>query len=264
MLFAGDDVGYNEGALAPSVVLTDTGLHLLWMHKFGVQSTLWASSSADGQAWTPPERVNGLEEGSSYPSLMHDSGQFQLWYGSGSIAHATSDDGVTFTPTDTVLRAGDAEFDALSLLYPQAVRTEVGVDLWYTGFDGARFAIGQADCDANARSCTGAGPVLERRPDDWDNAAVAMPEVVIHAGEQHIWYGGYDTIIADPGPWRIGRIDGEQRRISLPLTDSGPEAWSTRDPAVVPWNGGWLMIYTAMGDDGIYRLMSATSDVCSD
>lgn len=263
VLFAGVDVAYNEGALAPTLVDTGGGLHLLWMVKAAAGNALWASTSEDGATWSAPVPVTGLD-GESYPSLVHDSDGFQLWVGSGSIGHATSDDGVDFTPGETVLRAGDAGFDAVSLLYPHAVRTDEGVALWYAGFDGARFAIGEADCDAVARGCTGAGPDLERDPDGWDNAAVAMPEVVHHAGVVHTWYGGYDTVVADPGPWRIGRLEGRERRISLPLTERGIEAWSTRDPAVVPWGDGWLMVYVGMGDDGVYRLVSATSDVCAE
>ena len=263
-LFPADAPGYNEGALSPTLVDTGSGLHLLWMLKSGVGSTLWSSTSTDGTDWTAPTPVTGLD-GESYPSLIHDGTAFQMWVGSGSIAHATSQNGVDFTVTETILRPGDAAFDTVSLLYPHAVQTGSGIELWYTGFDGVRFAIGQADCDATAIACTGDGPDLEADPDGWDNAAVAMPEVVHHAGRIHTWYGGYDTVIADPGPWRIGRLgDDGTRRLSLPLTDSGTEAFSTRDPAVVPWGDGWLMVYVGMGDDGIYRLASATSDVCPD
>ncbi|MEC7947686.1 MAG: hypothetical protein VX265_08975 [Myxococcota bacterium] len=262
-LFGGETMGRGDGTLAPTLVDTGTGLHLLWMMQKGASSSLWSSTSEDADTWTAPRAVTGLDE-ESYPSLLHDGAGFQLWVGSGSLAHATSDDGVAFSMTETVLRPGDAAFDTLSLLYPHATRTDAGIDLWYTGFDGARFAIGKADCDATAMACTGAGPELERDPSGWDNAAVAMPEVVHHAGRVHTWYGGYDTIIADPGPWRIGRLEGGERRISLPLTPSGAEAWSTRDPAVVPWRDGWRMVYVGMGDDGVYRLMAANSDVCPD
>lgn len=261
-LFDGVDVGHNEGALSPTLVLTGAGLHLLWMLQNGAGTSLWASTSADADTWTGPVPVTGLD-GESYPSLVHDGAGFQLWVGSGSVGHASSSDGLAFTAGETVLRPGAAGFDAISLLYPHAVQTEAGVELWYTGFDGARFAIGQADCDATATTCTGAGPVLERDPEGWDNAAVAMAEVVHHGGQIHTWYGAYDTVIADPGPWRIGRLEEGARLVSLPLMDTGPEAWSTRDPAVVPWGDGWLMLYVGMGDDGVYRLMSATSDVCS-
>jgi len=32
---------------------------------------------------------------------------------------------------------------------------------------------------------------------------------------------------------------------------------------VIHWGDGWLMIYAGMGDDGVYRLKWATSDVCN-
>lgn len=254
-------VGYNRGALAPTLVDTGAGLHLIYMLQTDAGTGLFATTSTDGAAWSAPVAVTGLD-GESYPSLVYDGG-FSLWVGTGSVGLAESDDGIAFSAPETVLRAGDAGFDAVSLLYPHAVATEDGVQLWYTGFDGARFAVGQADCDAEATACTGAGPHLEADPDGWDNAAVAMAEVVVAGGQTHTWYGGYDTVIADPGPWRVGRLEGSRRLVSLPLTESGLEAFSTRDPAVVPWGAGWLMVYVAMGDDGQYRLMSATSDVCS-
>ena len=257
-------IGYNEGALAPTLVDTGSALHLLFLLKQGTGTTLWATTSTDAATWSPPTPVTGLEaDGSSYPSLVHDDTGFRLWYGSGSVAWATSDDGIDFTPIETVLRAGDAGFDSLSLLYPHALATESGIRLFYTGFDGARYAIGEADCDTEATACLGDGPLLEHDPEGWDNTSVGMPEVVVAGGETHFWYGGYDTVIANPGPWRIGKLVDGQRQISLPLTESGEEAFSTRDPAVVPWGDGWLMVYVGMGDDGRYRLMSATSDVCS-
>ena len=257
------DIAYSEGAIAPTLVDTGAGLHLLFLLKQGTGTTLWASTSPDAVAWSAPTPVTGLgADGTSYPSLVHDDG-FRLWYGSGSIAWATSDDGFDFTPRETVLRAGDAGFDSLSLLYPHALATESGIRLYYTGFDGARYAIGEADCDPEATACTGEGPLLEHDPDGWDNTSVGMAEVVRADGETHFWYSGYDTVIADPGPWRVGKLVDGERKLSLPLTESGDEAFSTRDPAVVPWDDGWLMVYVGMGDDGRYRLMSATSDVCS-
>ena len=264
ILYGGADIAYGDGALAPTLVDTGSGLHLLFLLQQSTGTTLWASTSPDATTWSAPTPVTGLEaDGTSYPSLVHDDEGFRLWYGSGSIAWATSDDGIDFTPVETVLRAGDAAFDALSLLYPHALATETGVRLYYTGFDGAQYAIGEADCSPEATTCTGEGPILESDPDGWDNTSVGMPEVVEAGGETHFWYGGYDTVIASPGPWRIGKLVDGERLLSLPLTDSGDEAFSTRDPAVVPWGDGWLMVYVGMGDDGRYRLMSATSDVCS-
>lgn len=263
---ASAEIGYNEGALAPTLVDTGRGLHLLYMLKRGTETSLWATTSVDGTDWSLPVAVTGLEEsGQSYPSLVFDEEMgFRLWFGSGSIAWASSSDGVSFSVEDTVLRAGDAEFDSLSLLYPHALQTLEGIRLYYTGFDGMRFAVGEADCDLDGSQCTGAGPILERDVTGWDNTSVAMPEVVVTDAGTFFWYGGYDTQIADPGPWRVGQVVEGERRLSLPLGEMGEDAWSTRDPAVVPWREGWLMVYVGMGDDGRYRLLSATSDVCAD
>lgn len=259
-------LAYTEGDLSPTVVDTGAGLHLLFTRQEGTSQALWASTSPDGVAWTEPVAVSGLEpSGIEYPSLAYVEGTFHLWYGSGSVDYATSADGFTFTPGGTVLRASEAgDFASLSLLYPHAVVHPDGVELWYTGFDGARFAIGTATSTAPGEPFTGPSLVLAHDPDGWDNTSVAMPMVVDGTHARQLWYGGYDTVIADPGPWRVGRLDPDTgaRQISLPLAESGPDAWSTRDPSVVRVGDGWRMVYVGMGDDGVYRLMAATSDVC--
>jgi hypothetical protein len=253
--------GYNEGDLAPSVVDTGSGLHLLFTRKSGVEMALWASSSPDGVSWAPPVPVTGLEEGSGeYPSLLHEQGAFRLFYGSGTIDEAVSSDGVAFEPLGGALSPGQGQ---LSLLYPGIVRDGAVLELYYTAFDGVSFSIQRVSSEDDGASWGEAALVLDRDPDGWDNSSVAMPMAVQNGGERLLWYGGYDTSQTDPGPWRIGSLgpDG-QRRVSLPLAEAGPDAWSTRDPAVIRHGDGWLMIYTGMGDDGVYRLMSATSDVC--
>jgi len=266
-LFA-DRVGVApyDGDLAPTLVDTGSGLHLIYNRQDGTTQSLWASTSADGVVWTEPVPVTGLGDDVAYPSLVFHDGLFHLYYGSGSIGYATSTDGVSFVAGDTVLRTPDAgDFASLSLLYSHALVADDGsVDLWYAGFDGARYAIGVAEAEALGQPASGGTLELERDPKGWDNTSVAMPEVVEHGGTRYLWYGGYDTVIANPGPWRVGTVDpvSGERRLSLPLSAAGVDAWSTRDPAVVPWGDGWLMVYIGMGDDAIYRVLSATSDVC--
>jgi len=258
---------YTDGDLSPTLVDTGTVLHLLFTRQRGTEQSMWASTSTDGENWTVPTAVTGLDATAiEYPSLVVVDGIFHLWYGSGSIDYATSSDGVHFTPVTTVLRTPDAgDFASLSLLYPHAVVQDGLVDLWYTGFDGARFTIGKVSNSSPGDTFTGGAAVLSHDPDGWDNTSVAMPMVVHKGDTQHIWYGGYDTVIANPGPWRVGRYEPDTgaRLVSLPLAESGLDAWSTRDPAVVPWGDGWRMVYVGMGDDGVYRLLLASSDVCS-
>ena len=111
----------QRGRAVPHPRRHGSGLHLLWMLKSGVGSTLWSSTSTNGTDWTTPTAVSGLD-GESYPSLIHDGTAFQMWVGSGSIAHATSQNGVDFTVTETVLRPGDAAFDTVSLSTPMPSR----------------------------------------------------------------------------------------------------------------------------------------------
>jgi len=261
-------LGYTDGDLAPTLVDTGSELVVMFARKEGTVHQLLVSTSADGETWTTPEPVTGLDVSSvEYPSLAYHDGTFHLWHGSGSVAYATSTDGRTFTPGDTVLRTGESgSFDGLSLLYPHAWITNEGVKLYYTGFDGARFAIGLAENATPGDEFAAGTLLLQHDADSWDNTSVGMAEVVPDStGTPHFWYSGYDTVIADPGPWRIGRWDAETgaRSVSLPLSESGVDAWSTRDPAVVPHGDGWLMVYVGMGDDGVYRLLRATSRVCS-
>jgi hypothetical protein len=261
------ELGTTEGDLAPALVATEAGLHLVFLRDTAEETGLYASTSTDGVAWSAPVPVVGLEGGGhDYPSLLHIDGVFHLFAGSGSVQHATSTDGIAFSPGETVLRAGTGgDWDSLSLLYPRAVADEDGVALYYTGFSGAAYAIGHTPSAAPGTAYESATVLLERDPTGWDNAAVGMPQPVSREGMLHLFYGGYDEIIADPGPWRVGQLDPEsgERRVSLELAESGLDAWSTRDPAVVPWGDGFLMVYVGMGDDGVYRLLRASSDVCN-
>lgn len=257
--------GSGDGDLAPALVALDEGLRLVFTRKQGLEHSLWTSTSADGLAWTEPEALQGLPEDDfqAYPTLSRRGETLFLWTLSGDLSMATSTDGVHWQEEGSLLLGtGEAgSFDSLSVLYPSVQDTDEGWgELVYTGFDGATYALGRAS-STDGLAWTRHGLVLEAG-DDWDNRAVAQPSLV---GE-HLWYGGYDTSQTDPGPWRIGLAtrQGERVGLSLPLTESGTEAWSTRDPAVLPWQDGWLMIYAGMGDDGAFRLHAATSSVCPD
>jgi hypothetical protein len=262
----GEALDHGDGDLAPALVGTGGGLHLLFTRQRGSARQLWASSSADGVGWSEPVPVTGLgDESNEYPGLLFEDGLFRLWYGSGSFDYATSTDGIDFEPSGRAFGAGqEGGFDSLSVLYPHPVLEEGGLSLYYTGYDGVAFAIGRATSQDDGQSWGAGERLLERDPQGWDNAAVAMPAPLGRDDAPTFWYAGYDTSQTNPGPWRLGMLGaGGERLVSLPLAEGGRDAWSTRDPAVVPWGDGWLMVYAGMGDDGVYRLMSASSDVCS-
>lgn len=259
-------LAFGDGDLAPTLADTGAGLRLLFTRQRGPEQTLWSSFSDDGLRWSAPVPVTGLGP-AGYPSLLAEGDALRLWYGSGGVEAARSDDGVAFTPGGSALRPGAAGgFDTVSLLYPRVAPEDGGaLALYYTGFNGQRFAIGRAESSDGGATFVDAALHLERDPSGFDNAAVAMPSPgrAPDDGAPLLWYGGYDTAETDPGPWRVGLLRGGERRVALPLGASGLDAFATRDPAPLPFGDGWLMVYVGMGDDGVYRLLRATSDVCS-
>jgi predicted GH43/DUF377 family glycosyl hydrolase len=263
----------QDGFIAPAAVVVGDTIHLWLTRKQGTTHRIQHTSSTDGATFSAPVEVTGLAgDNTMYPSVIHDAQGYSMWYGSGLIDRAQSQDGVAWTMVaEGVLKTGaDGEFDNLSLLYPSVIRTASGYVMYYTGWNGGPFAIGRAEStDGTSWTRNPQGPLLQAgSATDFDNHAVAQPCAVVSGTGVRLWYGGYDTSKANPGPYRIGLAqssDGlafQRKGVSLDLEASGQEAWSTRDPAVVRWKDRWWMAYVAMGDDAIYRIAVAESDAC--
>jgi len=260
----------GDGDLGPDLVVVDGGLRLFFTRKQGPSHQLYTSQSSDGSSWSTPTPLTGLPEDDfqAYPAVVHTGDRYLLWYVSGGLDLAESVDGEQFTAVADEVLEGSGDFDTLGVLYPTVAGSEGAWELWYTGFDGQEHAIGRAT-STDGRDWQAHGAVLARTEGGFDNRSVAQPEIHAEAGALLLWYGGYDTSRTDPGPWRVGLAaspDGSswsRRGVSLPLDESGPDAWSTRDPTVVRWGSGWLMVYVGMGTDGAYRLLLATSDTCA-
>ncbi len=273
VLFQDDTAAELDGYLSPAAVVAGGRIHLWFARKKGVQHRIHHASS-DGAGFDSVQETTGLqgEDIIAYPSVVHDGSRFLMWYGSGTIDLAESQDGVAWTMiASSVLKTGEqGAFDSMTVLYPSVFHDGTQYVMYYTGFDGAGFAIGRAvSPDGTAFTRTSTEPVLDVRKDAFDNHAVAQPCAVRNGAETLVWYGGYDTLVANPGPYRIGLAstqDGvgfKRVGLTLDLEPSGVEAYSTRDPAVVRWQGRWWMAYVGMGDDRRYRIMSATSETCA-
>ncbi|HEY3356678.1 MAG TPA: hypothetical protein VGQ83_25735 [Polyangia bacterium] len=269
-------LGAGDGDLAPSLLAVGSTLHLFFTRKTGLTHRIHHTASPDGVTWPQPAApATGLGDDPvvAYPAALHEDGRFRLWFGSGSIDLAESADGDAWTVVAPgVLRAGaSGAFDGLSVLYPAIARDAAGYHLFYTGFDGQRLAIGRADAaDGLAFTRAASAPVLTRgAAAELDNHAVAQPAVVRTTAGFLLWYGAYDTAKTDPGPYRVAlaaSADGVtfvKRGLTLDLSADRPDAWSTRDPAVVRTADGWVMVYAGMGTDSKYRLMRATSRTCA-
>jgi predicted GH43/DUF377 family glycosyl hydrolase len=271
LLDASAEANYGEGWLDPAPLVVDGVVHVYLTSKDDAGLSLWHGLLGE-EGITDVKPVMGIEGG--YASALYEDGVFRLWYGGGAIRLAESSDGITFhdVPDATLQPTWGPDFDAMSVLYPSVARVGAGYVLWYTGFDGERMAIGRAHSpDGRAWTRAPTTPVLTQgAATAFDNEAVTQPHVMVSDSGLLMWYGGYDISQTDPGPYRIGLArsdDGvawEPIGITLELAPAGAEAYSTRDPAVFRSvdSYGWRMLYTAMGDDGRYRIFSARSRTC--
>ncbi|CAN0253128.1 unnamed protein product [Laminaria digitata] len=266
-------VSMGEGDYAPTLIATgDGGFRLYFARRRSASFDIYTATSADGLTWSEPEALPTLE-GDAYPAaLARGDGGVDLWFGSGSLDFATSADGLDFSArTDGVLRPSEVGgFASLSMIYPEVRRDPAagGYRLWVTGFDGERFRIGTGSSADGKTWTVGQDFVFEPDGEGFDSKSVGQPEVQRIGETWYMWYGGYDTTNTDPGPWRIGLATSsngviyERHGVSIPLAAEGDDAWSTRDPAVLQIEGGWLMVYVGLAPDGIYRLLVATSEAC--
>jgi hypothetical protein len=265
-----------DGYIAPSAVVVGATLHLFVTRKTGAIHTIHHAQSTDPRAFPSPTACTGLGTGDvvAYPSALHDVAGFRMWYGSGSIKTATSQDGITWTAaSDPVLSASfeSGAFDALSLLYPRVSGGPGGYTMYYTGFDGAGFAIGRAtSADGLTWTRDAHNPVLvPGGATSWDNAGAAQPHAEQIGGKTLLWYGGYDTSKTKPGPYRVALAEAEgdgsfsRRGVSLDLGEAGEaDAYTTRDPSVVRWQGEWLMFHVGLDSAYRYRILLARANVC--
>jgi len=247
---------------APSLVADDSELRLYFAVRENLVDTVYVIVSQDGETWSEPNLVTGLDDFSEIKQLnilKRDDG-FSAMIGGGRIGSAESIDGVDWSISGSqIIPTGD--FDIYGQLYPAQYQN--GDLLWYSGFNGSTFAIGMAKRMNDQWSHQGS--VIQSISDDrYRNTAVAQSAIYEGSDSITMWYGGYDTSQTDPGPWRIltaSSEDGErwsEHALALDLLDSGEEAWSVREPSVALWNDTLWMAYIAMGDDGKYRLRIAS------
>jgi hypothetical protein len=264
-----------DGWISPAIVDDHGTLHLWATRKLGLEHTMFHATATQWGQWSALEPTTGLgEESQAYPSVVRGGDGFRMWFGSGSVDLATSADGVDWTIEQAMVltAGGEGDFDDLSVLYPAVAQGEDEMLMLYTGFDGATFRIGEAASTDGGFTWSKRGVVVEPGAvADFDNHAVAQTSLALRGSGWKAWYGGYDTSQSDPGPYRIGLVSRrysddaqwEKQGLTLDLSEEGSDAWSTRDPAVVWFDGAWRMVYAGLAPDGHHRLLSATSLACT-
>ena len=267
------DAASLDGFLAPCMVATEHSLHLWATKKTGLIHRIVYTVSQDGKQFEPWSPITGLGDGDviAYPSVLRSKRGWTMWFASGSIDRAESSDGIHWHVThERVLTAGEpGQFDSLTVLYPYVVRdASGGYVMFYTGYDGTDFAIGEAT-SSDGVTWVKKGTVLKKgASDSFYNRSVAQASAWLGDGQRLLWFGGYDTSKTDPGPFRIGLARSleagrfEVLGVAIDLSESGLKAHGTRGPSVVRWQGRWWMAYSGLGEDNRYRILTAWSETC--
>ena len=207
-----DDIAVNQ----VSVLINDSLYHL-WYSGVDVNNDnrIGHATSLDGVFWTKDTANPVLDLGTTapwdtdeamHPCVIYEDNLFKMFYnGYGGntqrILYAYSSNGTNWTgyTTHPMLEPGtsgswdDWELGPLSILHDAD-----NYHMWYTGWDDststATIQIGYA-ASSNGLSWTrgSAQPVLSPgNPGDWDDMAVAIPNVIREGNLYKMWYGGFD------------------------------------------------------------------------
>jgi hypothetical protein len=138
----------------------------------------------------------------SYPWVLHDAGEWRMWYGSilrwGAnpqsefvvmIKHATSPDGRVWKRDGKVVVQPKSD-DEYAFARPCVVRDGDMYRMWYS-YRGKAFRIGYAESrDGISWVRRDAEVGIEPSPGDWDGESIEYPSIFDHRGNRYMLYNG--------------------------------------------------------------------------
>lgn len=203
------------------------------------------------------------KDGVSSPVVVASGDGYVMYYagladGLTTIGRATSADGLTWTADPDPVLTNVETFEAISVIPGSATVSDGTVHLYYTGDDGNRLRIGEAEGPLTGGALTRL-PGSEHpfvmdagAPGDWDDSGVESPWVVVDGDTERMWYAGYsgeewqlgyaervsggDWVrssetdgtprpILEPGGLTFG-ADGLVRPVVLPGVDGRSDGWT--------------------------------------
>jgi hypothetical protein len=202
-----------------------------------------------------------------YPSVIHD-GEYRMWFSANNgtawrIMYANSTDGIAWTKHGVVMDLGPAgSLDDINV-YSASVIKSGGYRMWYTGMDGLKYHILEANSPDGinwTRSGTSViptdGPGMR-----WGDAAVAYPMVAYDGTDYHMWYNRigqnyYQTHYAtskDGNSW-------DDRGLAIPASTSigAHDRFQATDCSVLI-SGNRTMAWYSGYDGNNWRIMLANS-----
>ncbi len=268
----GEPDNWDGLAVAKPVVLFSEGTFNLWYS--GFDGTTWRiglATSLDGHKWRRGGTVS-ISPGQSGPDqslptpttgppkpgapLLEDVAAVTNPQDLVALAEQRGEDIASLAKTSAVppvLAMGAPDtWDAAGVLAPSGLFGGQLFQMWYTGFNGTRWRIGQATSpDGMNWTRNGDGAVLNVTSEAWDSQHVGLPTIIWDGDVFKMWYAGSDGQI-----WRIGyatSTDGMTWTKSEggPVLDVSPAGWnsvSITAPHVDMQGGDYVMTYA--GFDG--------------
>ena len=276
-----------DGGLLPGSLVTTGSLDTLYATGFGDDGRpRILAYRRTGGAWVPsvtdviPEGQGGNADGVRDPvvyqvgstwHLIYSAGQGEVW----TLRHATSPDGLTFTPDATRPLGAPLPWETQERRAHQVLPDpEGGFTMWYAGTSGGRFTIGQAHSDDGTTWTRVDGPLdgawfEAGDPGTFHDSGVRDPFIAREGDTEVLWFSAFDGDV-----WRIGSAvraeDGTFVPRVAPLDDAPSStlqpvastfsAVGVESPLVYASADGPRMLYA--GFDGLaFRIGEAIVDV---
>ena len=259
VLEAGPEGSFDaDGVSAPVVVRRADGSYAMYYagHGDGLLQVGLATSS-DGLTWVRSE-APVLATGESWDSIQVvpgsaewlDGDVLRLWYAGSDgerfrIGAATSSDGTTFTRVTSedgwLFGSGTpGDWDDTGVAQPFVITEDDTVYMWYSGFDGSTWRIGQASADAATLTWTRdidedgeARYTVQPTSGLFDYGGVARPVLWADGDGWGMFYRGWDGDVYRPGLARGVSRDVFYKRSRMPSA------------------GDWLGFSTVAGEEGV-------------
>lgn len=285
ILSVGSSAKFDDYALGEATAIWDGGRFLVaYQGNAGSGATEYAvgvAETADGNSVTrlnsgdPVMTVNGTnhwdQDYLKEPTILFYGGKSRLWFAADSPPAIGYAEVAQQAPTGPADQYGDAavinvgaggKFDDVHVLDPDTLLDGSTYRNWYSGYDGADYAIGYAtSSDGQSWTKQNSGnAVLTKRGGNscFDSHHAEGASVTKDGTTYKMWYGGYQVPAFGTASWRIGYATSTDGvgwvRYScsavLGLGTSG--AWDdnyVKDPTVIKESSNSYKMWYA-GEDG--------------
>ena len=162
----------------PTVLQEPDGSFKMWYNGFdGGRSIILLATSSDGFSWTKQGAVLDYGGNAGAPFVLREGSTYHMWFQAGSIFHAVSQDGRSWTVDGIALAPNYPNWDGLTVGTPWVVQYGGQYQMYFMGSDGGTDRIGLATSSTYWNfTRVSSSPVFEPGG-TWDSFKVRNPAV---------------------------------------------------------------------------------------